>query len=46
MNKAKITELKQAVLDCRENIEAKAKKVSLLETENARLSSEVDRLKR
>ncbi len=46
VNKAKITELKQTILDYREESETKTKKITMLEAENDQLLEELQRVKK
>lgn len=46
VNKAKITEYKQTILDYREDLESKIKKIEVLEGENDQLLSELQRIKK
>lgn len=36
-NKVRITELKKAILDCRETVEERSKRIEFMETENDQL---------
>ena len=46
VNKAKITEFKQTILDYREDLESKIKRIEVLEGENDQLLSELQRIKK
>lgn len=46
LNKAKITEFKQTILDYREDLESKIKKIEALEGENDQLLSEFQKIKK
>lgn len=46
INKAKITDYKQTILDYREELESKIKKVEALEGENDQLLQELQRIKK
>lgn len=46
VNKAKITEYKQTILDYREELESKIKKIESLEGENDQLLAELQRIKK